>query len=107
MNKLELIEKDYLQKNIPEFRAGDTVKVHIKVQEGDKTRTQTFEGIVIKKHGRGINATFTVLRDMRGDIVEKSFPVHSPSLEKIVVVKKGKFSRSKLYNLRKKKVGTA
>ena len=107
MNKLELIEKSYLQKDIPEFRTGDTVRVHIKVQEGDKTRTQTFEGVVIRKHGRGINSSFTVLRDMRGDIVEKSFPVHSPSLEKIVVVKKGKFSRSKLYHLRKKKVGTA
>ena len=107
MNKIDLIEKDYLKKEIPEFRSGDTVKVSIKVQQGDKTRSQTFEGIVIRKHGKGIGASFTVLRDLRGDMVEKVFPVHSPHLEKITVVKKGKFSRSKLYYLRKKKVGTA
>ena len=107
MNKLEIIEKDYLKKDIPEFRTGDTVKVHVKVQEGDKTRTQVFEGIVISKHGRGITSSFTVLRDLRGDIVEKVFPAHSPHIEKISVVKKGKFTRAKLYYLRKKKVGTA
>ncbi len=107
MNKIEMIEKDYLKKDIPEFRVGDTVKVHIKVQEGDKTRTQVFEGIVISKHGRGIASSFTVLRDSRGDIVEKVFPSHSPHIEKISVAKKGKFKKAKLYNLRKKKVGTA
>lgn len=106
MSKLALIEKEYL-KEVPPFRVGDTVKVHIKVQEGDKTRTQVFEGVVIKKRGTGIGASFSVLRDMRGDIVEKTFPVHTPSIEKIVVVKKGKFKRARLYNLRKKKVGTA
>ena len=107
MSKLELVEKDYLKKDIPQFRVGDTIKVSIKVQEGDKTRTQTFEGIVIKKRGSGVGASFTVLRDMRGDIVEKIFPLHSPHLEKITVVKKGKFNRARLYYLRKKKVGTA
>ena len=106
MNKIELIEKEYL-KEIPKFRVGDSVKVSVKVQEGDKTRTQIFEGIVIKRRGSGIGASFTVLRDMRGDIVEKVFPLHSPSIEKIAVVKKAKFRRARLYTLRKKKVGTA
>ncbi len=107
MNKIALIEKDYLKKDVPNFRTGDAVKVHLKVQEGEKTRTQVFEGIVIRRRGSGIGASFTVLRDMRGDIVEKVFPIHSPAIEKIVVTKTGKFRRSRLYNLRKKKVGTA
>ena len=107
MDKIELIEKDYIKKDVPQFRTGDTVKVYLKVQEGDKTRTQIFEGVVIRRRGQGVGESFTVLRDMRGDIVEKVFPVHSPFLEKITVVKKGKFSRSKLYYMRKKKVGTA
>ncbi len=106
MSKLALIEKEYL-KVVPAFRVGDTVKVSLKVQEGDKTRTQIFEGIVIKKRGSGVSESFTVLRDMRGDIVEKIFPLHSPTIEKITVVKKGQFKRARLYYLRKKKVGTA
>ena len=106
MSKLELVEKEYL-KDVPKFRVGDTVKVSLKVQEGDKTRTQVFEGIVIKKRGRGLGASFTVFRDLRGDIVEKIFPLHSPAIEKIAVVKQGKFHRARLYYLRKKKVGTA
>jgi len=106
MNKLDVFEKEFL-KETPDFRPGDAVKVYLKVQEGDKTRTQIFEGIVIRKRGTGVSASFTVLRDSRGDIVEKIFPPHSPSIEKIVVAKKGKFHRSKLYHLRKKKVGTA
>ena len=106
MSKLELIEKEYL-KEVPQFRVGDEVKIALKVQEGDKTRTQLFEGVVIKKRGHGIGASFTVFRDLRGDIVEKVFPLHSPSIEKITVVKKGRFNRARLYYLRKKKVGTA
>lgn len=106
MNKMELVEKEYL-KTVPAFRTGDTVKVHLKVHEGERTRTQVFEGIVIRKRGSGVGASFSVLRDMRGDIVEKVFPVHSPMVEKIVVEKKGKVRRSRLYYLRKKKVGTA
>ena len=107
MSKIELIEKEYLKEDVPGFRVGDEVQVYLKVQEGDKVRTQLFEGIVIKKRGRGTGASFTVLRDLRGDIVEKIFPVHSPVIEKITVVKKGKFNRARLYHLRKKKVGTA
>lgn len=106
MNKLELMTKEYI-KDVPDFRVGDMVKISLKVQEGDKTRSQLFEGIVIKKRGTGIGASFTVLRDSRGDIVEKIFPLHSPTIEKITVVKKGKFKKARLYSLRKKKVGTA
>ena len=107
MSKIDFIDKEYLKNDIPEFRVGDMVKVYVKVQEGDKTRSQLFEGIVIKKRGHGISTSFTVLRDLRGDIVEKIFPLHSPAIEKVTVVKKGKFSRARLYHLRKKKVGTA
>lgn len=106
MSKIECIEKEYL-KEVPPFRTGDIVKVHLKVHEGERTRTQLFEGIVIRRHGSGIGASFSVLRDMRGDIVEKTFPLHSPMIEKITVVKKGKARSARLYHLRKKKIGTA
>ncbi len=102
MKKIDLIEKEYLKKEIPEFQVGDEVKVHIKVHEGDKTRTQLFQGTVIRKRGRGTNATFTVLKEIRDDMVEKGFLVHSPHVEKIQVVTKGKVRRAKLYYLRKK-----
>ena len=102
MNKVELIEKDYLKKSVPEFNVGDQVKVHLKVQEGDKTRTQLFEGTVIRKRGRGTSATFTVLKEVRGELVEKTFPIHSPHVEKVAVTTKGKVGRSKLYYLRRK-----
>ena len=103
MNKIELIEKEYLKKSIPEFRVGDQVKVHLKVQEGDKTRTQVFAGTVIRKRGRGTNATFTVLKEVRDDLVEKVFLLHSPHVEKIAVTTKGKAHRAKLYHLRHKR----
>jgi len=102
MKKIELMERDYLKKSTPEFQVGDEVKVHIKVHEGDKTRTQMFQGTVIRKRGRGTNATFTVLKEVRDDTVEKGFLVHSPHVEKIQVVTKGKVHRAKLYHLRKK-----
>ena len=102
MNKMELAEKDYLKKEVPEFRVGDQVKVHLKVREGDKTRTQIFAGTVIRKRGRGTSATFTVLKEVRGDTVEKTFPLHSPNVENIQVTAKGKVRRAKLYYLRLK-----
>lgn len=105
MSKIDLIEKDYLKKLIPEFNIGDEVKVHLKVQEGDKSRIQIFAGTVIKKSGRGINASFGVLKEIRDDIVEKSFLIHSPQVEKIAVTTKGKARRSKLYHLRKRHPG--
>lgn len=103
--KLELIEKDHVKKSLPEFHIGDQVKVHLKVQEDEKTRTQVFLGTVIKKRGSGIGASFTVLKDVRGDMVQKTFPVHSPNVEKVTVVLKGKAKRAKLYHLMKKKQG--
>lgn len=95
-------EKDTFKKDVPDFRVGDTLKVHIKVKEGDKTRTQLFEGVCIRRRGTGSSANFTVVKETHGDIVEKIFPVHSPNVEKIVVGKKGKATRAKLYHLRKK-----
>ena len=103
MKKIELIENEYLKKTVPEFHVGDEVKVHLKVQEGDKTRTQVFAGTVIRKRGRSTNATFTVLKEVRDDTVEKVFLLHSPHVEKIVVTTKGKAHRAKLYHLRKKR----
>ena len=102
MSKIDLIEKDYLKKDVPEFQIGDEVKIHLKVREGDKTRTQIFAGTVIRKRGRGVSATFSVLKEVRGDTVEKTIPVHSPNVEKIQVTAKGKARRSKLYHLRAK-----
>lgn len=107
MSKMALIEKGHLKESLPEFEVGDNVQVHTRVQEGDRSRIQLFEGVVIRKRGSGISASFTVLRDVRGDIVEKVFPVHSPSVEKVVVKKKGKVKRAKLYYLRTKRSGGA
>ena len=106
MNKVDLIEKDFLKKSVPEFNVGDEVKVYLKVQEGDKSRIQIFAGTVVKKSGRGINAGFHVLKEVRDDIVEKSFLIHSPLVEKITVTTKGKARRSKLYYLRNKRGGS-
>ncbi len=92
-----------MKKSLPEFNVGDEVKVHLKVQEGDKTRIQIFEGTVIRKRGQGINATFTVLKEVRDDIVEKIFLLHSPQVEKIQVTAKGKAHRAKLYHLRQRR----
>ncbi len=100
MNKMDIIEKEGKSKKIAEFRVGDTLKVYVRVKEGDKTRTQVFEGICISKKGRGINASFTVLKESYGDKVEKVFPVYSPVLEKVVVSHKGKARRAKLYYLK-------
>lgn len=105
MKAIEAIEKmtkESHRKDVPEFRVGDTLKVHIKVKEGDKTRTQLFEGVCIRRRGTGVSASFTVVKETHGDIVEKIFPVHSPTIEKIVVSRKAKATRSKLYHLRKK-----
>jgi large subunit ribosomal protein L19 len=101
VNAIQIIENESMKKKAPEFRVGNTLKVHIRVKEGDKTRTQVFEGICIRKRGTGIRANFTVLKETHGDVVEKIFPVHSPTVEKIVVVKKDIARRAKLYHLRK------
>lgn len=99
---IEAINKENLKPSVPEFAVGDTVKVMIKVIEGDRERLQAFEGIVIaRKHG-GISETFTVRRVSFGVGVEKTFPIHSPKVADIIVVRKGKVRRAKLYYLRER-----
>lgn len=102
--KIELVEKEFLKKDVADFKVGDTVIVFQKIVEGDKSRTQQFEGIVIKRRGRGINESFSVLHTSREDQIEKVFPIHSPAVEKIKVKHSGPVRRAKLYHLRKKKV---
>lgn len=102
MEKISRIENAYLKKEVPKFNVGDTVKVYVKIIEEDKTRLQTFEGIVIRKRGKDLSKTFTVRRISYGEGIERIFPLHSPFLEKVEVVKAGKTRRAKLYYLRKK-----
>lgn len=100
MNALEQISKASLKENAPEINVGDTVKVHVRIQEGDKSRIQVFEGTVIaKKHG-GISETFTVRRVAHGCGIERVFPVHSPAVDKVEIVRRGVVRRAKLYYLR-------
>ena len=101
MNILANIEKDFIRTDIPEFRTGDTVRLSIKIKEGDKERVQAFEGTVIRKKGSGIRSTVTVRKVSWGVGVERTFPLNSPSLESIKVIGKGKVRRAKLYYLRK------
>ncbi|MBI3813367.1 MAG: 50S ribosomal protein L19 [Nitrospinae bacterium] len=98
-----MLEKEQLKKDIPKFRVGDTVKVHTKIVEGEKERIQVVEGIVISKKGSGTRETFTIRKVSYGIGVERKFPLHSPSIEKIQVVKTGHVRRAKLYYLRGKK----
>lgn len=102
MNKIKEWEKSLMKKEKPDFNVGDTVKVFVKIKEGDKTRLQAFEGIVIGKKGSGINETFAVRRISYGEGVERVFQLHSPSLDSVFVVKKGKVKKAKLYYLRGK-----
>ncbi|MBL7157374.1 MAG: 50S ribosomal protein L19 [Candidatus Omnitrophica bacterium] len=103
MNKLKDFEEKYLKKDIPKFDIGDTVHVHVKIKEEEKTRIQVFDGIVIRKKGSGVRATFTVRRISYGEGVERIFLIHSPFIDKVVVKKKGSVRRAKLYYLRDKK----
>ena len=106
MDALKLISQSSMKAEVPAFNVGDTVKVHVRITEGDKSRIQVFEGTVIaKKHG-GINETFTVRRVAHGCGIERVFPVHSPVVEKVEVVRAGKVRRAKLYYLRNR-VGKA
>lgn len=106
MDLIKIVEQDYLNKDLPSFRPGDTVRVHVRVVEGGRERTQIFEGIVIRRRGSGVNETFTVRRISYGVGVERIFPVHSPRLAKIEVMRKGRVRRSRLYYLRNR-VGKA
>ena len=97
---IKAIEDEQLRKDAPRFRIGDSVRVSVKVDEGDKTRTQLFEGVVIKKQGSGVRENFTVRRISFGEGVERNFPLHSPTVQKVEVVRTGKVRRAKLFYLR-------
>ena len=100
MNIIETLEKEQLRSDIPEFAPGDTVRVHAKIVEGSRERIQMFEGVVIGRQGTGVRETFTVRRISYGIGVERMFPIHSPRIEKIDVLRKGIVRRAKLYYLR-------
>ena len=100
MDIIKSIEHEQLKNKIPELRVGNTVRVHVRIKEGNKERIQVFEGIVIKKQGGGVNETFTVRKISYGVGVEKTFLIHSPLVEKVEVVRVGKARRAKLYYLR-------
>lgn len=100
MDLVRVVENEQLKKDIPVFNVGDTVKVHVKVVEGARERVQVYEGVVLKRQGGGLSATFTVRRISYGIGVERTFPVHSPRLDKIEVVRRGKIRRAKLNYLR-------
>jgi large subunit ribosomal protein L19 len=100
MNVLDAVNSASLKDGIPDFRAGDTLKVHVKVVEGNKTRVQVFQGVVIARSGSGVNETFTVRKVSYGVGVERVFPVHTPIIEKIELVSRGDVRRAKLYYLR-------
>ena len=100
MNTLDALDADSLRDDIPGFRPGDTVKVHVRVVEGNRSRIQVFQGVVIRRQGGGIRETFTVRKVSFGVGVERTFPVHSPIIERIEVATRGDVRRAKLYYLR-------
>lgn len=103
MDKIDAFVAEQLRADLPEFGPGDTVAVHTKVKEGDKERIQVFEGVVIKRKGGGINATFTVRKISNGVGVERIFPLNSPNIDKLIKLRSGKVRRAKLYYLRELK----
>lgn len=103
MDKLKIIESEFTKKEMPKFNVGDTVKVMVRIAEGpDKIRLHPFEGIVITKQGSGVSQSFTVRKVSYGEGIERVFPLYSPSIERIEVIRSGKVKRAKLYYLRKK-----
>ena len=102
MDLVKALTNEQLKENVPVLNIGDTVKVHNKIKEGTRERVQIFEGTIIARHGGGISETFTVRRISYGVAVEKTFPVHSPNVEKVEIVRQGKVRRAKLYYLRDK-----
>ena len=102
MTKLEAFASEQLKENVPAFRIGDTVRVHNKIKEGTRERIQMFEGVVIARHGGGVSETFTVRRVAYGVGVEKTFPIHSPHVADVQVIRRGKVRRAKLFYLRDK-----
>jgi large subunit ribosomal protein L19 len=103
MNRVDLVEKPRLRDDLPEFRAGDTVKVHVRVVEAGRERIQMFQGVVIRRQGGGLRETFTVRKISFGVGVERTFPVHTPTIGKLEVVQKGQVRRAKLYYLRERR----
>lgn len=101
MDLINLIEQEQIKKDIAPFRPGDTVRVHVKVVEGGRERIQIFEGVVIRRRGGGLSETFTVRRVSYGVGVERTFPLHTPKIERIEVVRRGRVRRARLYYLRK------
>src|SRR6266498_2029888 len=101
-NPIELLEQRQLRSDLPPFKAGDTVRVHFQVIEGQRRRVQVFEGIVIKRQGQGVRETFTVRKQSFGVGVERTFPLHSPKVERIEVASRGEVRRAKLYYLRER-----
>ncbi|HEX9888021.1 MAG TPA: 50S ribosomal protein L19 [Nitriliruptorales bacterium] len=102
MNKVDIVEQSRLRDDIPDFRPGDTVKVNVNVVEGTRSRIQVFEGVVIRRRGGGLRETFTVRKVSFGVGVERTFPVHSPAISSIEIMRRGKVRRSKLYYLRER-----
>ena len=100
MNTLDALDADSLRDDIPEFRPGDTVKVHVRVVEGNRSRIQVFQGVVIRRHGGGVGETFTVRKVSFGVGVERTFPLHTPIVDRIEVDRRGDVRRAKLYYLR-------
>ena len=100
MDLIQAIEKEQIRNDLPDFRPGDTVKVHAKVVEGNRERIQVYEGAVIRKRGGGLGATFTVRRITYGVAVERTFLLHSPRIDKVEIVRKGRVRRARLYYLR-------
>jgi len=100
MNPTDVVEQPYLRSDVPDFRAGDTVRVHVRVVEGERERVQVFEGVVIRRRGSQLSETFTVRKVSFGVGVERTFPVHSPMIAKIDVATRGDVRRAKLYYLR-------
>jgi large subunit ribosomal protein L19 len=103
MNKTDLVDKAYLRTDVPEFRPGDTVKVHVRVVEAGRERIQVFQGVVIRRQGGGLQETFTARKISFGVGVERTFPLHSPSIGKLEVVSRGRVRRAKLYYLRERR----
>ncbi|HDD43626.1 MAG TPA: 50S ribosomal protein L19 [Candidatus Desulfofervidus auxilii] len=100
MDPIQMIEKEHVRLDLPEFNPGDTIKVYHRISEEGKERIQVFQGVVIRKRGSGTGATFTVRKVSYGIGVEKTFPLHSPTIERIEIVSRGKVRRAKLYYLR-------
>jgi large subunit ribosomal protein L19 len=103
MNKTDLVDQAYLRTDVPEFRPGDTVKVHVRVVEAGRERIQVFQGVVIRRQGAGLHETFTVRKISFGVGVERTFPLHSPSIGRLEVLSRGRVRRAKLYYLRERR----